>query len=114
MKLALAELEPDDRDRIGSRLLALLLASPRWRKPASWKGACCVHHPGRVEIVSRAQVEAELRAGGLVADAHEVIARHVGEGSILVWLIVDDEKSAGAALVVVELLPCGRARKKAR
>jgi hypothetical protein len=109
MKLVLDSLEQGDRDRIGSRLLGLLLRSP-WRRPADWSKCALVHHPGRCEIVARAQVAEELRAGGLEQAAHEAIARRVGPGQVLVWLVVDSEARAGAALVVVELLGGGKVR----
>jgi hypothetical protein len=109
MRLDLASLDAADRDRIGSRLLGLLLRSP-WRRPADWSKCALVHHPGRREIVARAQVAEELRAGGLEQAAHEAIARHVGPGQVLVWLCVDSESSALAGFVVVELLAGGKVR----
>jgi hypothetical protein len=103
MKLDLATVDAKDRDRIGPRLLGMLVRSP-WRRPAHWSRACVVHHPGRVEVVPRAQVVEELRAAGALEAAHEASVRKVGPGCVLVWLVADDEAMAIAGLLVVDLL----------
>ena len=103
MKLDVAKLDAKDRERIGPRVLGLLLGS-RWRKPERWPDAVICHEPGDVSIVSRLELAHRLRASGLDEAAHEVIARKVGPGSVLLYVVLDREDVACAGFVVLDLL----------
>jgi hypothetical protein len=45
----------------------------------------------------------EFRACGIDAAAHEVMARRVGPGQVLLHVVRDDAAVAGVAFVVVDL-----------
>jgi hypothetical protein len=108
MRLDLAAIDEKERNRIGPRLLGMLLHSP-FRRTKDWSRACVVHHPGRIEIIPRAQAIGELLSAGATSAAHECRVRRVRHGEVLIWLVKDTEEHAIAGLVVVDLLP-SRAR----
>jgi hypothetical protein len=51
----------------------------------------------------RAAFAARLRADGLDEAAREAMSRHVGEGEVLTYVLVDDEGGAGVVFLVVPL-----------
>jgi hypothetical protein len=107
MRLDLAQLEPKERDRIGPRLLGMLARS-RWCRPRDWPKAVVVHTPERREVCARLALAEEFRRNALPDAAHEVVARQIGPGEILLWLVVDREEEAGVAIVVVQLIDGSR------
>jgi len=104
MHLDLASLPAADRDRIGPRLLGLLARS-RYCRPRDWSKCVVVHTPERREVTARLALAEEFRSNGLLDAAHEVVARKVGPGQVLLWLVVDRAEEAGVAFIVVDLLP---------
>lgn len=102
MRLPVADLAPEMVRGIRERILAMLVRSP-FRRPTSWHQAIAVVTPERRAIVARLQLAAELREGGMLAAAHEVVARRVAPGELLAYVVVDNAETAGVAFVVVPL-----------
>lgn len=80
-----------------------LLAASAWRSKRTWSTCAIVFTPERRAVVSRAQLARELREGGLTDAAHEALARRVGPGEVLVYLVHDDDEGAGAGFLVVRM-----------
>jgi hypothetical protein len=83
--------------------VARLLAASRWRAPRHWSKVVAYFSPERKAILPRAALAAEFQAAGLLAAAHEVMARKVGPGEVLTYGVTDSEALAGAAFVVVPI-----------
>lgn len=102
MRLDLSTLGPELMTGIRERIYALLVHS-RFAHPSRWRDACVLFHPGRREVVHRQALAAEFQSEGLVDAAHEVIARRIAPGEILVHIIRDDDAIAGVQFLVVPL-----------
>jgi hypothetical protein len=108
MRLDLATLEQDDRERILAGVLRVLAASPRFWKPSRWKNAVVIHTPEERRVTDRLELVASFRASGLEAEAHELAHRRVNAGELLVWLVHDTEAAAMAGFVVLDLAELAR------
>lgn len=90
------------RPGVRASLLASLRASP-FRSPRSWRHAVVIQTPEQRTVMHRAAFAARLRADGLDEAAREAMSRHVGEGEVLTYVLVDDEGGAGVVFLVVPL-----------
>lgn len=84
-------------------MVARLLLESRWCAPHRWPLVAIVLTPETRRVMLRAELAEDFRRNDLVQLAHEVIARRVGPGEILVHVQVDDATGAGARLAVVDL-----------
>jgi hypothetical protein len=102
---AFALLSAEGKRRVRARFLGALIASKFYeRKTWSLVVVCCTPDlPERV--VLRAQLAEEFRSNGDEASAHECMARYVGPGCVLAWIVVDSAvEGAGAGFLVVPLV----------
>jgi hypothetical protein len=100
--LRLEEIDARARKRIVLAAAAALACS-RWRRRRHWDRVvvvCTEETPG---IQLRAAFAESMRRDGLLAFAHEVIARKVPPDHVLVYLVVDRDDVAGTALWVLPL-----------
>ena len=88
----------------------------RWAlEPRRWSALVVVVEPPAPAVVEIRQALAErLRAAGLAALAHDVLARRVGDGEVLLYAVRDDAEGAGVLLERVNLLGARRAEKARR
>jgi hypothetical protein len=99
----LSGLSDDDREKVCARLLTSLLSS-RWARSKDWpRVVVCSTPDGPDRVVTRAELAQDFRNAGDDVSAHEALARSVGPGCVLLWLVIDSEDEALAGLCVVDV-----------
>lgn len=87
------ELDGATLDRLAGSAATALLSSP-FSHPARWQLACIVIDGSGTRVTSRADHSSFLRSAGLVAEAHEALARRIPHGRVLVWIDLDEPHPA--------------------
>jgi hypothetical protein len=95
---------PDDLEAARRLCFRLLRESRQFARASTWVRAVVILEPSGSRVRHRAAFGAELHADGLVAAAHEATSRRVPPGSVLVYCLRDDEESAFAGFIVLDLL----------
>ncbi len=91
-----------DLPGIRDSLLATLRSSP-FRLARTWRHAIIVQTPEGRTVLHRAAFADRLRSDGLDEAAHEVMARRVGDGEVLIYVLIDNEHAAGVCFMVAQL-----------
>ena len=71
--------------------------------PRTWSQLVVCVTPEAVTVRPRAELSAELAAGGCDELAHECRARRVPLGSLLAYLLVDEPHASGVRFLVLNL-----------
>ena len=83
-----------------------LARSSVFRNPSVW-GAAVVAFDGEgaeCRVLSRTELASEFQKNDMPDLAREVLTRRVGPGRVLLWLVTDDEHTAGCNFAVLDLI----------
>jgi hypothetical protein len=93
---------PDNLEAARGLAFRMLIRSP-FARASKWARAVVRIRPEGADVTHRALFAAELTSDGLFAAAHECTARRVRPGEVLVYVLRDDDETACAHFIVLDL-----------